>query len=156
MPENVMLPMLSLVLFVCIGKYNLNDVFEDAYRPPLLCTEGTKTVIQQRGEGGSRALQFGAFSSSLATIWKRAYFYLTHSTGHCPFGVQCRCEHRPLLRSTCRMNEIQPLHVIKCGKGSSVAAPGSRMLHGNEDTVWWSPIRPSRSSCGEAGNEVRS
>lgn len=46
-----MLPVLSQVLFVCIGKYNLNDLFKDAYQPLLLCTEGMTTVIQQQEEG---------------------------------------------------------------------------------------------------------
>lgn len=36
MTENTMLPVLSQVLFVCIGKYNLNDLFKDAYQPLLL------------------------------------------------------------------------------------------------------------------------
>jgi len=52
MPENVMLPVLSEVLFVCIGKYSSNDLFNDAYQPLLLfALKASRHLFSSREKG---------------------------------------------------------------------------------------------------------
>lgn len=52
MPENAMLPALSQVSFVCIGKYNLNDLFKDAYQPLLgFAPKAQKQLFSSRRRG---------------------------------------------------------------------------------------------------------
>lgn len=57
MPEDVMLPQVS---FVCIGKYNLNDLFKDAYQPLLLLAlKAWKQLFSSREKGeGDPVLPF--------------------------------------------------------------------------------------------------
>lgn len=87
-----MLPMLSLVLFVCIGKYNLNDVFEDAYRPPLLFALKAQNSYSAVGRRGKQSTAVWSFLQLLGYDLEKGIFLFNPQ--HWALSLRCPVQVR--------------------------------------------------------------